>query len=222
MRLSLSRDLEKSAGMVQLAKTCMFGTSKRISRNMSEPWPRRGLGLPELSCLEDTSPVAEVSFVTLLTLSLSPDTCHCHPGTQDAFTKRYASCWDAMTHGGIRANPGEPLQLLMSDSKYKNCTLENLHDNTEVCPTGWLGKADDEFCLKVNTDQVTNDEASRQCLEEGSDLLQVRDATEDSYAQNVITSIKEYALPVWPGYYHMGVYQRRTGEQYYSRNGHRV
>ena len=100
--------------------------------------------------------------------------------------------------------------------------MENLHDNVQDCPKGFVGKGDDEFCLSVKTEAVDNTEAARQCYEDASDLLQVDSSDEDDYVMKVLQSLEKYTQPVNPGFYHTALYQRQEGRQYYLRNGARV
>ena len=56
----------------------------------------------------------------------------------------------------------------------------------------------------------------------GADLLQVSSSLEESMILEAFASKPTYAQPVMPGYFHMGLYQRRSAGQFYHRNGLRV
>ena len=124
--------------------------------------------------------------------------------------------------GGILPNLGQSVEIKMTDDSVKNCTIENLHDQALSCPTGWYGNGSDEFCFSVKTKAVDNEEAARQCYGEGGDLIQIESSAEDEYIIAILTSRKDYSTPLHPGIYHMGLHQRKTGSQYYYRNGARV
>ena len=66
-----------------------------------------------------------------------------------------------MYRGGIHPNPGEGVKIQLSDSSFANCTMENIEGGTKSCPTNWYGRADENFCFKVDLRQVTNNEAVR-------------------------------------------------------------
>ena len=147
---------------------------------------------------------------------------HIITGDNYAFLTTYASCWDAVILGGILPNLGESIEIKLTDNTTKQCAVENLHEQALSCPIGWYGKGSDEFCLNVKTVAVDNEEAARLCYEEGSDLLQVESQTQDDYIIAILASRAEYSRPLHPGFYHMGLHQRRSGSQYYYRNGARV
>ena len=73
----------------------------------------------------------------------------------------YAKCENAMYTGAIHPNPGENVTLLKEDGNTLECYMENMYGNSNACPTGWYGKADDEMCFKVNTERHTNEESAR-------------------------------------------------------------
>jgi hypothetical protein len=56
----------------------------------------------------------------------------------------------------------------------------------------------------------------------GGDLLQVTSSSEEQIIFDIFASLPVYAQPVMPGYYHLGLYQRRGAGQFYHRNGLRV
>jgi len=56
----------------------------------------------------------------------------------------------------------------------------------------------------------------------GSDLFQVMNQDEEDFVLTILASRKDYAQPVMPGIYHLGLHQRQSGGQYYHRNGVRV
>ena len=56
----------------------------------------------------------------------------------------------------------------------------------------------------------------------GGDLLQVTSSSEEEIIFDMFASLPVYAQPVMPGYYHLGLYQRRSAGQFYHRNGLRV
>ena len=62
----------------------------------------------------------------------------------------------------------------------------------------------------------------RRCHMTGSDLLQVYNSVEETLILSVLSSRKNFSLPVMPGYFHLGLHQRQSGNQLYYRNGVRV
>ena len=77
------------------------------------------------------------------------------------FVQSYTSCKDAFVKGGVVPEPSNPVTILLKDNSTVACSLENIYNGTVSCPSGWQGKADGEFCFKVRTDRVNNEEACR-------------------------------------------------------------
>ena len=55
-----------------------------------------------------------------------------------------------------------------------------------------------------------------------ADLVQPATAEEEGFLLDVISSKQRYSRPVMPGYFHTGLHQRQSGNQFYHRNGVRV
>lgn len=62
----------------------------------------------------------------------------------------------------------------------------------------------------------------RRCMEMGSDLVAPNSATEDSFVQDVLGSRMEYARPVSPNFYHLGVYQNQKQGLMYLMSGRQL
>ena len=140
-----------------------------------------------------------------------------------AFRKTFSSCWDAFKMGGlISPKTGSSTKVMKDDGSIMECTFENLKDNTKSCPSGWFGLGDEGSCFKVRKEPVDNDEAAALCNQESGDLVQPKSLEEDEYIIDVLSSVLDYAKPFHPGFYHIGTYQRQSGNLYYHRNGIRV
>jgi hypothetical protein len=62
----------------------------------------------------------------------------------------------------------------------------------------------------------------RLCSLQGSDLLQVYNSGMEGLVLNVLGSKTTYSQPIMPGIYHLGLYQRQSGNKFYHANGERV
>jgi hypothetical protein len=60
------------------------------------------------------------------------------------------------------------------------------------------------------------------CNNIGGDLLQVSSSAEEKMILEALGSRPAYSQLVMPGYFHLGLYQRRSAVQFYHRNGLRV
>ena len=138
------------------------------------------------------------------------------------FTKKYTDCLHAYTQGIVGPASSEPVKVILADDSTKECTFENLFDMTESCPKGWTGSADDDSCLKVFPESVTNSEASMLCNQNGAELIQIESEADDDRVTAILEGAQEYSIPTHPGFYHIGTYQRQSGKQYYHGNGARV
>ena len=54
---------------------------------------------------------------------------------------------------------------------------------------------------------------------QGSDLMQVASAAEETLILSTLGSKIAYAQPIMPGIYHLGLYQRQSGRKFYHGNG---
>ena len=130
---------------------------------------------------------------------------------------------DAYLVGGlISSKNSKPVTIRLKDGTTTECTFENLYERSKSCPKGWTGKADEESCYKIETEYLTNNAAAKICSHQGADLLQVETITEDNFIIDILQGSLEYSIPFHPGFYHLGMYQRQSGNQYYHRNGARV
>ena len=68
---------------------------------------------------------------------------------------------------------------------------------------------------------MTNYESTIKCYEDGSDLFLPFDSDEDEYAIDVLKRYT-YSQDVYPGYYHIGLYQHQEALEYYQSGGSRV
>lgn len=97
-----------------------------------------------------------------------------------------------------------------------------MYEQTDSCPLGWTGKADEGSCYKVNLNPVTNSDAALLCNQDGAEIVQIRSSDEDTMVARILEGFQDFALPLSPGFYHIGTYQRQDGNQYYHRNGVKV
>ena len=52
--------------------------------------------------------------------------------------------------------------------------------------------------------------------------MQVESSDEDASINEILFGVPEYSTPTHPGFYHFGMYQKQSANQYYHRNGARV
>ena len=137
--------------------------------------------------------------------------------------EEFDSCLDAFKHGLILPNPGESISINI-DGTLTECFAEDPYDETLKCPKGWIGKKSEEKCLKIHTKPEDNTNAARQCYREGSDLFQDEHKDWNEIFIDATHFSSNYSTdPVYPGYYHLGLYQKQSGNHYlYHRNGARV
>ena len=76
--------------------------------------------------------------------------------------------------------------------------------------------------LHFSTYPLDNNEAATSCYQEGAELLEVQSQPEDDMINEILFGSSEYSTPTHPGFYHVGLYQRQEGNQYYHRSGIRV
>ena len=139
------------------------------------------------------------------------------------FEKTYSECAEAYdTAGFISPKSTNPVKILVDDGTETHCEFENLYKQTEGCPRGWTEKADEENCYKIFTYPLDNNEAATSCYQEGAELLEVQSPAEDNMINEILLGSSEYSTPTHPGFYHIGLYQRQEGNQYYHRSGIRV
>ena len=111
--------------------------------------------------------------------------------------------------------------IKLTDGTVKDCNVNNLHEQSIACPNGFIGKGDEEFCLSIKTNEVTNEEAVSKCYEDGSDLFLPNDKAQDEYVIDVL-AMSSYSNPVYPGLFHIGLYQDQHTQKYYKSGGSRV
>ena len=139
------------------------------------------------------------------------------------YKKTYFECAEAYdTAGFISSKSTNPVKILVDDGSETNCEFENLYKQTKGCPRGWTEKADEENCYKIFTYPMDNNEAATSCYQEGAELLEVQSRPEDDMINEILFGSSEYSTPTHPGFYHVGLYQRQEGNQYYHRSGIRV
>ena len=63
---------------------------------------------------------------------------------------------------------------------------------------------------------------ARKCLELGSALVAPRNTYEDEFIRDVLVSRMDYALPIRPGFFHIGVYQNQKENQMYIMSGRQL
>ena len=153
----------------------------------------------------------------------------CVPENKLKYQQTYSSCLNAyMNAGSISPKNSNPVKILQTETSESttgtttDCEFENLFEQTAKCPKGWAGKADDNQCYKIQTIPLTNNEAAGFCNQEGAELLQVESTDEDNVINEILFGVPEYSTPTHPGFYHIGMYQKQTANQYYHRNGVRV
>ncbi|TRY71799.1 hypothetical protein TCAL_10551, partial [Tigriopus californicus] len=135
------------------------------------------------------------------------------------FERRYTSCREALALGALQPNDGQPMKLLLEDGTFVNCSKENMDGGSLSCPKGWYGNADNGFCFQVHLDMVSNIEASRQCLSMGANLVAPKTPADEDMVTDVLTSRYDYAHPISPGFYHLGIYQNQQENVIYQSNG---
>ena len=125
-----------------------------------------------------------------------------------SFNSSVETCWEAFQNNWLTPDVQDHVTIKLPDGSFKDCHVKNLHDNVKDCPDGFIGKADDEFCIKVHTEPMTNFKSAIKCYEDGSDLFLPSDSDSDEYAIDVLKR-STYSQSVNPGYYHIGLYQHQ-------------
>ena len=139
------------------------------------------------------------------------------------YEKTYPDCAEAYnTAGFISPKSTDSVMILVDDGSETQCDFENLYDQTDRCPKGWTGKPDEDNCYKIFTSPFDNNEAATSCYQEGAELLEVQSQPEDDMINEILFGSSEYSTPTHPGFYHVGLYQRQEGNQYYHRSGIKV
>ena len=139
------------------------------------------------------------------------------------FTHTFASCLDAFKLGLLLPDPGQSISIKLTGGSVTQCTREDPYTTGQSCPDGWFGKKGEEKCLKIHEEPEDNINAARQCYREGADLFQDEDADWNSYLIDATHFSQNFSLPVYPGYIHLGLYQKQSGNNHlYHRNGVRV
>ena len=138
-----------------------------------------------------------------------------------SFNSSVETCWEAFQNNWLTPDVQDHVTIKLPDGSFKDCHVKNLHDNVKDCPDGFIGKADDEFCIKVHTEPMTNFKSAIKCYEDGSDLFLPSDSDSDEYAIDVLKR-STYSQSVYPGYYHIGLYQHQEALEYYQSGGSRV
>ena len=139
------------------------------------------------------------------------------------YEKTYPDCAEAYnTAGFISPKSTDSVMILVDDGSETQCDFENLYDQTDRCPKGWTGKPDEDNCYKIFTSPLDNNEAATSCYQEGAELLEVQSQPEDDMINEILFGSSEYSTPTHPGFYHVGLYQRQEGNQYYHRSGIKV
>ena len=92
----------------------------------------------------------------------------CKPEKKLEFAQTYSDCKDAYVKAGfISPKNSNPVKIPKSDDSTMDCEFENIYEQSKKCPKGWIGKAEDENCYKIQTFPATNDEAAAFCNQEG-------------------------------------------------------
>ena len=139
------------------------------------------------------------------------------------FTHTFASCLDAFKLGLLLPDPGQSISIKLTGGTVTQCTREDPYTTGQSCPDGWFGKKGEEKCLKIHEEPEDNINAARQCYREGADLFQDEDTVWNSYLIDATHFSQNFSLPVYPGYIHLGLYQKQSGNNHlYHRNGVRV
>ena len=131
------------------------------------------------------------------------------------------TCWEAFQNNWLSPNAQTNVTIKLADGTVKDCNLNNLHEQSIACPSGFIGKGDEEFCISINTNEVTNVEAGGKCYEDGSELFIPDSITQDEYIIDVL-STSSYSNPIYPGLYHIGLFQDQHTQKYYKSGGSRV
>ena len=146
--------------------------------------------------------------------------CNKNPGK---FNHRFASCLDAFKEGLMMPDPGSSITIYLSGGSEQECFLEDPYSTGDKCPDGWIGKKGEEKCLKFHSEPEDNANAARQCYKEGGDLYQDEDEDWNEIMLDTTYFSPNYSRPVYPGYIHLGLHQKQSGNQYlYHKNGVRV
>ena len=129
------------------------------------------------------------------------------------------TCWDAFESNWLIPDVQDQVTIKLPDGSSKDCHVKNLHDQVNDCPDGFIGKADEQLCLRIHMEPMTNPESAFKCHEDGSDLFLPMNSEEDEYATDVLN---KYSQPIYPGHFHIGLYQHQEAQEYYQSSGARV
>ena len=94
---------------------------------------------------------------------------------------------------------GQPVSILLSTGSVSKCWVENIEEGLSRCPDGWYGSRDRDFCFKVYTEKVDNEEACRLVLKL---LMNERFKFKKiNFVQNVAKVVKFYKYDKQPFYF---------------------
>lgn len=133
--------------------------------------------------------------------------------------KNITSCQQLYDEEGILPDQDKgSLRLWGSPGKILECSHQELVNETNPCPFGWVGEG--EKCFKIVADRPSSsDEANRICNDHQSDLIQIDSEEIDNLVRKLIVNQKEKHFEMRSIFYHFGTYRRGSIDVHYHRNG---